>query len=114
MQKILECVEVQVKVIKKIISHLSKKEEEDLKEEEEDEEDKADYRQSELAQENIDRMMTERKVCLLPPKFMPQLKSTPRPWTFKRAHVNCFSELGDAGVRKTNVCIAYKIYAVEN
>ena len=78
-QKMLECVEVQVKVLKKIISHLSKREEEDLKEEEEDEEDKVDYGQSELAQENIDRMMTERKVCLLPPKFMPQLKSTPGP-----------------------------------
>ena len=42
MQKILECVEVQVEVLKKIISHLSKIEEE------EDEEDNANYRKSEL------------------------------------------------------------------
>ena len=27
---------------------------------------------------------------------MPQLKSTPRPWTFKRSHINDFHESGDA------------------
>ena len=42
MQKILECVEAQVEVLKKIISHLSKIEEE------EDEEDNANYGQSKL------------------------------------------------------------------
>ena len=41
--------------------------------------------------------MTEGKVRLLLPNFMPQLKRTPRPWTFKRAHVNDFSKSGDAG-----------------
>ena len=90
MQKILECVEVQVEVLKKIISHLSKIEEE------EDEEDKASYGQSELTQEDINCMMTEGKVRLLLPNFMPQSKRTPGPWTFKRAHVNDFSESGDA------------------
>ena len=40
-------------------------------------------------------MMVEGKVCLLLPNFMPQLKSAPRPWTFKRAHVNDFSKFGD-------------------
>ena len=48
----LKCVEVQVKVLKKIISHLSKIEEE------EDEEDKANHGQSELTQEDINYMMT--------------------------------------------------------
>jgi len=42
-------------------------------------------------------MMTEVKVHLLVPNFMPKLKSTLGPWTFKRAHVNYFSKLGDAG-----------------
>ena len=92
MQKILECVEVQVEVLKKIISHLSKIEEE------EDEEDKASYGQSELTQEDIDCMMTEGKARLLLPNFMPQLKRTPGSWTFKRAHVNDFSKSGDTGI----------------
>ena len=48
MQKILKCVEAQVEVLKKIISHLSEMEEE------KDEEDKANYGQSELTQEDID------------------------------------------------------------
>ena len=42
-------------------------------------------------------MMTEGKIRLLLPNFMPQLKSTLGPWTFKRAHINDFSESGDAG-----------------
>jgi len=40
-------------------------------------------------------MMTKGKVRLLLPNFMPQLKSAPRPWTFKRANVNDFFESGD-------------------
>ena len=90
MQKILKCVEVQVEVLEKIINHLSEMEEE------KDEEDKANYGQSELTQEDIDCMMTKGKICLLLPNFMPQLKSTPKPWTFKSSHVNEFSESGDA------------------
>ena len=42
-------------------------------------------------------MMTEGKVRLLLPNFMLQLKSASRPWTFKKAHVNDFSESRDAG-----------------
>ena len=91
MQKMLESVEVQVEVLKKIISHLSKIEEEEAKE------NKANYGQSELTQEDINRMMTEGKVRLLLPNFMPQLKSTPGPWIFKRAHVNDFSKSEDVG-----------------
>ena len=41
-------------------------------------------------------MMTEGKVRLLLPNFKPQLNSALGPWTFKRAHVNDFSESGDA------------------
>ena len=70
MQKILKCVEAQAEVLKMIISHLSEIEEE---------EDRATYGQSELTQEDIDRIMIEGKVYLLLPNFMPQLKSTPRP-----------------------------------
>ena len=88
MQKILKCVEAQAEVLKMIISHLSEIEEE---------EGRANYGQSKLTQENIDRIMIEGKVYLLLPNFMPQLKSTPRPWTFKSAHVNDFSKLGDEG-----------------
>ena len=65
MQKMLECVESQVEVLKKIISHLSEIEKEQAKE------DKAIDGQSELTQEDINRMMAEGKVCLLPPNFMP-------------------------------------------
>ena len=90
MQKILKCVEAQVEVLKKIISHLSEMEEE------KDEEDKANYGQSELTQKDIDCMMTKGKIFLLLPNFMPQLKSTPKPWTFKSSHVNEFSESRDA------------------
>ena len=42
-------------------------------------------------------MMIEVKVCLFLPQFMPQLMSAPRPWTFKRAHVNNLFDVGDAG-----------------
>ena len=42
-------------------------------------------------------MMIEGKVRLLLLEFMSQLKSTPEPWTFKRAHVNDFSESRDVG-----------------
>ena len=71
MQKILECVEVQVEVLKKIISHLSKIEEE------EDEEDKASYGQSELTQEDINCMMTEGKVRLLLPNLCHNRRGLP-------------------------------------
>ena len=87
----LECVEAQFEVIKKIISHLPEIDEEEV------EKDKANHGQSELTQEDINFMMTEGKVRLLLPNFMPQLKSTPGPWIFKRAYVNDFSELGDVG-----------------
>ena len=70
MQKILKCVEAQAEVLKMIISHLSEIEEE---------KGRANYGQSELTQEDIDRIMIEGKVYLLLPNFMPQLKSTPRP-----------------------------------
>ena len=91
MQKMLECVEAQVEVLKKIISHIFEIEEEEV------EKDKANHGQSELTQEDINRMMTKRKVHLLLPNFMPQLKSAPRPWIFKRANVNDFFESGDTG-----------------
>ena len=71
MQKILECVEVQVEVLKKIISHLSKIEEE------EDDEDKASYGQSELTQEDINCMMTEGKVRLLLPNLCHNRRGLP-------------------------------------
>ena len=58
---------------------------------------KANHGQSELTQEDINRMMAEGKVHLLLPNFMPQLKSAPRPQTFKRAHVNNFSKSWDMG-----------------
>ena len=70
MQKILKCVEAQAEVLKMIISHLSEMEEE---------KGRANYGQSELTQEDIDRIMIEGKVYLLLPNFMPQLNSTPRP-----------------------------------
>lgn len=92
MQKMVECVEAQFELIKKIISHLSEIEKEEA------EKDKANHGQRELTQEDINSMMTEGKVHLLLPNFIPQFKSTPRPWIFKRAHVNDFSELGDAGL----------------
>ena len=43
-------------------------------------------------------MMAEGKVHLILTNFMPQLKSAPGAWTFKRAHVNDFSESGSAGL----------------
>ena len=55
-QKLLECIEVQVEVLKKIISHLSEIEKEEAKK------DKANHGQSELTQEDINHMITERKV----------------------------------------------------
>ena len=65
MQKMLECVEAQAKVLKKIIGQLS----EIAKEE--DEKDKANREQSKLTQEDINRMMVEGKVRLLLPNFIP-------------------------------------------
>ena len=94
--EIFEQVKARDKALEKILSCLSKPEEVLKEGEEEYEGDKADYGQSKLTQEDIDRMMTVGRVCLLLPNFMPQLKSTPRPWTFKRAHVNDFFESGDA------------------
>ena len=91
MQKMLECVEVQAKVIKKIIGHLSEIEKEGVKKH------KADHAPSELTQEGIDCMMAERKVLLPLPDFKPQLKDALGPWTLKRAHVNDFFESRDAG-----------------
>ena len=55
----------QAEVPKKIISHLSEIEEEEV------EKDKANYGQSDLTQEDINRMMIEGKVRLLLPNFMP-------------------------------------------
>ena len=44
----------------------------ELKEGEEwDERDKADYEWCKLTQEDINRMMTEWKICLLLPEFVP-------------------------------------------
>ena len=65
MQKMLECVEAQAEVLKKIISHLSEIAKEETKK------DKANRGQSEMTQEDINRMMAEGKVCLLLPNFMP-------------------------------------------
>nr|POE78725.1 hypothetical protein CFP56_53854 [Quercus suber] len=61
MQKMLDCVEAQVEVFKKIISHLSEIEEEEY------EKDKANHGQSELTQEDINSMMIEGKVRLFCP-----------------------------------------------
>ena len=96
LQEIFKLMEARGKTLKKILSHLSKIEEVFKEGEKEDEEDKVNCEQNELTQEDIDRMMTK-KVRLLLPNFMPQLNITPRPWTFKRAHVNDFSESGDSG-----------------
>ena len=72
MQKLLKHVVAQIEVLEKVISHLSKIEEDELKEGEEwDEKDKADYERNKLTQEDIGRMMVEGKVHLLLPKFMP-------------------------------------------
>ena len=65
MQKMLECVEAQAVVLKKITSHLFKIAKEEAKK------DKANYGQSELTQEDIDCMMAKGKVHLLLPNFMP-------------------------------------------
>ena len=65
MQKMFECVEAQVEVLKKIISHIFEIEEEEV------EKDKANHGQSELTQEDLNRMMTEGNVRLLLPYFMP-------------------------------------------
>ena len=70
-QKLLERVEAQDEVLEKIISRLSKIEEDELKEGEEwDKRDKAGYERSKLTQEDIDRMMVEGKIRLLLPEFM--------------------------------------------
>ena len=50
-----------------------------------------------LTQEDIDRVMTEGKVCLLLPEFMLYLRSTLEPWTCKRDPINDFSESGSIG-----------------
>ena len=70
LQEILQ-VEAWGKALKMILSHFSKIEEVFKEGEEEDEEDKANYGQSELTQEDINRMMIEGKVHLLLPNFMP-------------------------------------------
>ena len=70
-QKLLERVKAQDEVLEKIISRLSKIEEDELKEGEEwDKRDKAGYERSKLTQEDIDRMMVEGKIRLLLPEFM--------------------------------------------
>ena len=89
-QKMIKCVEVQVKVIKKIIGHLSEIEKKGA------EKHKANHAPGGLTQEGIDHMMAERKVLLPLPNFKLQLKDIPGPWTLKRAHVNEFSKSGDA------------------
>ena len=53
MQKMLECVEVQAVVLKKIIGHLSEIAKEEI------EKDKANHEQSKLTQEDINHMMVE-------------------------------------------------------
>ena len=89
-QKMLKCVEAQVEVLKKIIGHISKIEKEEV------EERKTEHEPNELTQEGIYHMMAEGKVRLPLPNFKPQLKDAPRPWIFKRSHVNDFSKSGDA------------------
>ena len=46
-----------------------------------------------MTQDDINQMMIEGKIQFLLPKFLPQLRSTPRPWSIKRAYINDFSEL---------------------
>ena len=53
MQKMLECVEAQVEVLKKIIGHLFEIAKEEI------EKDNTDLEQSKLTQEDINRMMVE-------------------------------------------------------
>ena len=53
MQKMLECVEAQVEVLKKIIGHLFEMAKEEI------EKDNTDLEQSKLTQEDINRMMVE-------------------------------------------------------
>ena len=50
-----------------------------------------------LTQEDIDRVVTEGTVRFLLPEFLPQLRSVPKPWTFKTVHVNDFFEMENAG-----------------
>ena len=61
----LECVEAQAEVLKKIIGHLSKIEKKGA------EKHKANHALSGLTQEGINRMMVERKVLLPLPNFKP-------------------------------------------
>ena len=75
MQKMLECVEAQAEILKKIIGHLSKIAKEEAKK------NKANREQSELTQEDINHMMAEGKVRLLLPNIKPQQKSAPGQWT---------------------------------
>ena len=67
LEEIFELMKVWCKTLKKILSRLSKTKEVFK----EGEEDKADYGQSKLTQEHIDRMMIEEKVHLLLPNFVP-------------------------------------------
>nr|POE86094.1 hypothetical protein CFP56_02461 [Quercus suber]POE86095.1 hypothetical protein CFP56_02462 [Quercus suber] len=92
MQTMLECVEAQAKVLKEIIGHLFEIEKEEVEKYE------ANHKPSKLTQEAINHVMVEGKVCLPLPNFKPQLRGAPRPWTFKRAHVNNFFESGEAGL----------------
>ena len=64
-QKMLECVEAQAEVLKKIIGHLSKIKKKGA------EKHKANHAPSGLAQEGINCMMVERKVLLHLPNFKP-------------------------------------------
>ena len=67
LEEIFELMKVWCKSLKKILSRLSKTKEVFK----EGKEDKADYGQSELTQEHIDRMMIEEKVHLFLPNFVP-------------------------------------------
>ena len=86
MQKMLIYVEAQAEVLKKIIDHLSKIEKEEA------EKCKVEHEPSGLTQKGINCVMAEGKICLPLPNFKPQLKDALGPWTFKRSHVNDFSE----------------------
>ena len=65
MQRMLECVEAQAEVLKKIIGHLSKIEKEEV------EECKTEHEPNELTQESIDYVMAKGKVRLPLPNFKP-------------------------------------------
>ena len=73
MQKMLECVETQADVLKKILGHLSEIEKKEPKKH------KTKHESSGLTQEGIDLIMAEGKVHLPPPNFKPQLRGASRP-----------------------------------